>query len=235
MQNKIYLLGVFFMLLPFFLQAQTTGEVTYEVKIGHQEKEEEGIVARAQKQARRGASDLSFILAYNKNEAKFYLKDDLQNKNKDATIAAAVAEYFNPVYTNLKEKKYYFHSPKNPYDKNGKYFIENEMFEDWELKNETKKIEGFTCNKAVGNMDIEEGDKTIHKELIAWYCPEVPVSIGPLGYGGLPGLILELQVDEVLYGAKKLSLDKEVNIEFPIKGEKITEKEYLKKKLSERP
>ena len=34
------------------------------------------------------------------------------------------------------------------------------------------------------------------KVVTAWYTPEIPVSLGPANYWGLPGLILEININE---------------------------------------
>ncbi|MDO5616594.1 MAG: GLPGLI family protein [Cruoricaptor ignavus] len=53
----------------------------------------------------------------------------------------------------------------------------------WEITNEEKKINDFTCYKAVGEFR--------GREYVVWFTPEIPVPYGPWKLGGLPGLILE--------------------------------------------
>jgi GLPGLI family protein len=50
------------------------------------------------------------------------------------------------------------------------------------LENETKEINGFVCYKTEKKVvnRVEFLDLTI-----AWYCPQIPLSYGPNGYGGL--------------------------------------------------
>lgn len=94
---------------------------------------------------------------------------------------------------------------------------------DWKLPQETKLIGGYLCYKAI---NISSNNKK--KKPIAWYTPNISASFGPKQYFGLPGLILELEVYKKIYYAKKITLNfKEViKIEKPIKGIKVTEKEY---------
>ncbi|MDD7915629.1 GLPGLI family protein [Polaribacter ponticola] len=56
----------------------------------------------------------------------------------------------------------------------------------------------------------------------------MPVSFGPLGYAGLPGLILELEVYKKIYYAKKITINpkEEIKIEKLTKGIRVTEKEF---------
>lgn len=54
----------------------------------------------------------------------------------------------------------------------------------WNLKNETKKIGNFICNKAT--------IKFRGRNYTAWYTHEVPLPYGPWKFKGLPGVILEI-------------------------------------------
>lgn len=71
------------------------------------------------------------------------------------------------------------------YDKilNVTYNYEAETIVSWSFVNETKKIHGYNCKKAVG--------KYHNKTIIAWYSEEIPISEGPYTFKNLPGLVLE--------------------------------------------
>lgn len=70
----------------------------------------------------------------------------------------------------------------------------------------------------------------IPKEVMvtAWFTPQVPVRTGPGEYGGLPGLILEMNVDRTTILCSKIVMNpKEAeSIEAPSKGDKVTREEY---------
>jgi len=71
------------------------------------------------------------------------------------------------------------------YDKilNVMYNYEAEERTKWTFLNETKKIQGYTCKKAVGKY---------HNKIInVWYTEEIPISEGPYTFKNLPGLVLE--------------------------------------------
>lgn len=53
----------------------------------------------------------------------------------------------------------------------------------WNITKETKQVAGYTCTKATTNFR--------GREWIAWFTPEIPVSLGPWKLHGLPGIILE--------------------------------------------
>jgi len=97
----------------------------------------------------------------------------------------------------------------------------------WELKNETKIIGKYQCTKATTIKQINNRGEKV--KVIAWFTSEIPISFGPLGYGGLPGLILELEVIDRRYYTTKISLNSKevVTIKKPIKGVKVTEKEFI--------
>lgn len=63
----------------------------------------------------------------------------------------------------------------------------------WILSNEQKMIGEYLCKKATTRFR--------GRDYIAWYCPEIAVSAGPLKYNGLDGLILEIS-----------TMDKKLNI-----------------------
>lgn len=57
----------------------------------------------------------------------------------------------------------------------------------WKFENETRKIAGWQCRKAVGR---------IHDSIyvVAFYCPEIIPQGGPELFSGLPGMILGLAI-----------------------------------------
>lgn len=61
----------------------------------------------------------------------------------------------------------------------------------WSFHNDSKEILGYICKKAT-TIANKSG---IEQNITAWYTPDIPISDGPLDYSGLPGLILELEID----------------------------------------
>lgn len=57
----------------------------------------------------------------------------------------------------------------------------------WKLGKERKSILGYTCRKATCTYN------NLH--ITAWYANQIKISDGPLKFWGLPGLILEVEVD----------------------------------------
>jgi GLPGLI family protein len=59
----------------------------------------------------------------------------------------------------------------------------------WKILNQIKEVAGYICMKASTYDPVKE------QEIVAWFSTDLPVSIGPEEYYGLPGAILELSVD----------------------------------------
>lgn len=94
----------------------------------------------------------------------------------------------------------------------------------WKLTGNQKAILDYTCLEAelVGAK----------KKTIAWFAPTIPVSTGPDGYVGLPGLILAMDIDngKTTYTAQAVNF-KEIDtslIAKPKEGKKVTKQEFRK-------
>ena len=75
-------------------------------------------------------------------------------------------------------------------------------------------------------VDELEMPKTI--EVTAWFTPQIPVGHGPGEYAGLPGLILELNVDRTTLLCSKIVMNPKdlPTIEAPDKGTVVTQDEF---------
>ncbi|UPS92486.1 GLPGLI family protein [Bizionia sp. M204] len=93
--------------------------------------------------------------------------------------------------------------------------------ESWKIMNETKQIGDFTCYKA----------ESLNSNITAWFTNKIPVSYGPNGLTGLPGLILEATINRKLtfYASHIIIKDTSVKfIERPNSDKTIKEAEFLK-------
>ena len=93
----------------------------------------------------------------------------------------------------------------------------------WEITDETKTIGNFVCKKATAVYN--------NNKINAWFTDKIPVSEGPYIYGGLPGLIIELDNGPKIFAVTKIEQTKE-DFKFyipPTNGKTITQKEYDKK------
>ncbi len=92
----------------------------------------------------------------------------------------------------------------------------------WKLTGEQSEYLGFAVQKATAVQDTTM--------IEAWFSPEIPVSAGPELYGGLPGMILVLSIDDgqQTFSAKEINLDglEKGSIKAPKKGKKVSREEF---------
>jgi len=122
----------------------------------------------------------------------------------------------------------------------------------WKLTGETKVIQGYTCRKAtstetlvvgggmrirMGNSSEGSGADTANRPqprevtVEAWYAEGITAPVGPDSYGMLPGVILELNIDDGSMVYTAVEIKKEVekkNIREQRKGKKTTRDDYMK-------
>lgn len=188
------------------------GKITYTVKVGFDDwfssvpkDMQDAFVLETESKTyelkfSRNLSEFKLVKTFEKNDDSYYFRDTNEN--------------FALRY-------------QNDYDF-GKIIISHKRDHQWELLNETKIILDFVCYKALTTYEEIINGETRKHQLIAWYCPEIPISSGPFGHS-LPGLILEFQDRNVLYGASKIAFSEiDIVINRPSKGKQVTEEEYKK-------
>lgn len=107
-----------------------------------------------------------------------------------------------------------------------KYLVEDEMPKfKWKILNEIKEVAGYLCMKA--ETYDESKDQVIH----AWFTDGIFFSGGPEGYTGLPGMILELNINgaDAIITATKVNLsttESKLPIPKKMKGKKVSISEF---------
>ncbi len=94
-------------------------------------------------------------------------------------------------------------------------------------RNDDKKEEKPKEEAKKTNL-LDEIDLPKEITITAWYTPEIPVSQGPEGYWGLPGLILEVNDGKTTILCSKVVLNPKdkVQIKAPTTGKEVSQKEY---------
>lgn len=110
-----------------------------------------------------------------------------------------------------------------------KFLIEDSLRQTpWKLSGDTKEIKGYLCQKATFTR-MQNGKP---QNVVAWYTLDIPVSAGPEGFGGLPGLILEAIVGDAQSVITATNVEfralKKDEIKIPSGGKKVTEAEFRK-------
>ncbi|MEL7534866.1 MAG: GLPGLI family protein [Bacteroidota bacterium] len=92
---------------------------------------------------------------------------------------------------------------------------------EWKITGEQKTFEDYVLMQATFE------DST--RKIVAWFCPQIPVSGGPDAFNQLPGLVLEVDINdgERTFVATDVSLGELENpIEKPKKGKEISQEEF---------
>jgi GLPGLI family protein len=202
----------------------------------------------AYEEALKKSSEKIFILTFNKKEALYEVQKTLEQP-KPASGSVSVALTFSgegKKYINIQDKVKIIED-----DILGKEFLIVDPLDsfEWKLMDETKKMGDYTCYKAEVIIPVsaqkrkqygeylkqQETKPSLFKldepeetKIIAWYTPDIPVSLGPLNYWGLPGLILELSDGQTVVLCSKVVLGNKENsrIKVPNVGVKVSQDEF---------
>ncbi len=181
------------------------------------------------------------VLEFNKNQSLFTEKKEVninpsRGMRSNPKGPSLMINFPGNYYKDLTTKTYV-----NQKEFFGKQFIIRNTLKtiNWKKENEIKTIGKYTCFKATTRTIKENGVTT---DVVAWYTIDIPVQEGPGKYWGLPGLILEVQTEDVIYTCTKIMLNQTSSntIKIPKKGKKISSTKFEKlfvstlKKIKER-
>ena len=184
----------------------------------------------------------TFTLDFTKSESIYKEEQELDAPKGPSSNGSVMVMSFGGGGTDFLYKNISENRMANKKELMGKVFLikDNLVTYDWKLTGERKNIGNYSCYKAVYEVEEEEiqinmidGDvkeeKVIKKRsIVAWYTLEVPISNGPSNYGGLPGLILEVNDGDLTIVCSEIVLNpKEVKeIKEPTKGKIVTRKKF---------
>lgn len=170
-------------------------------------------------QAREASLEFDFVLQFNDSVSSFQLVDRMDNDVNmpgSAKIGLAMIGSSGEFYQNTKSGIWL----KTSETTGKKYTVQDSIDFDWIVTKKTKIINRFTCFKA------ELPENGTIKEV--WFTPQIPASFGPLGFGGLPGLIVELKRGTFVLSLVEISTNQPVNIKKPDFGKLISAEKYNK-------
>lgn len=166
---------------------------------------------------------LSFELLISNNQARF--RDISAMSTSESSHFDKLTLTFSGYLGEVYDSENFVYAQSTIIDPN--ILIKKTKITGWNLVDETKEIGGYLCYKATNVYIVVNPNKTFEHPVVAWYCPKLPYSYGPNGYGNLPGLILELQVRNVVFGATKIDLNSKQELSTTLlqKAKIITEQE----------
>lgn len=231
MKNNITLLFILFTLSGF---SQQSGEIIYSELVNTKPD-----MAKAEEQgwsqwAEMVPETMTFkkLLIYNDSISMYSNIKEEVDPNEPNMVKRMARRFSN------SNSQTYRNTPTEIYieqkDFMGKSFlIEGKAKETkWKMTGKMKIIMSYPCLKAVYSDSTET--------LEAWFTTEIPVSVGPENYGGLPGMILEITSKKNKKTLTAIAIDfkklDEEALKKPIDGKEVTREEYqqiVKKKMKE--
>lgn len=216
-------LSVFSLSLTFAAMAQIKeGSIVYERKINvHRRIKDDQLKAmlpefRTNKQLLLFSDSISVYKAVEEDNQP----DPFENSSGPGGVRKiAIGGQNNVLYTNFGSQKIIEQSELN--DKT--YLITDTVKQKpWKITEETKTILSYPCKKAT--MQTATG-----QEVIAWYTESIFTTAGPEKYNGLPGTVLQVDVNnsEIVFTALEVKNKVEKkDLKEPSKGKIITRADY---------
>lgn len=109
----------------------------------------------------------------------------------------------------------------------GKVYVVDDSLQppNWKIQNDLKDVAGHICMKATVEDTVKK------QKIVAWFAQDIMHPSGPERYFGLPGMILELDINNgaVVIAAERIEAKKLSNeLELPkkLKGKSISETAY---------
>lgn len=210
-----------------FAQDNSSGFVTYEQIFDYDfgnfnsNPAWEAYVADLPKQGKA-----KFVLSFNGNLA-FYEKDMSVESSGGQKLQNALAKgnYGKGPKTETQQVFYNFEKGKQTEQiefMTRHFLVESELTNPaWKLTTKRKKVLDYVCLGA----EMTHGDEVY----TAWFSSEIPVSAGPEGYYGLPGLVLAVEKNnEIFMLATQVDLSANpTNLESMLKeGKKMNRKNF---------
>ena len=160
------------------------------------------------------------LLFFNDKETKYINSDEKADPNDDGTYSGR-SEVF------VLQRNYEKNTRNDDIDILSKtYIIEDTLAKpEWKILNDIKDVAGHLCMKATTNDSIRL------EKIVAWFAMDMPLSGGPDRFYGLPGMILEVDINDggMLITADKIDIKSvvdELSKTKKIKGKKINSTQY---------
>ncbi len=220
----IRLLTTLLLLCPVMLIAQTEGRALYKKTVKMDPKRLERVPEEFRDRIPKEFTSESELL-YNSTHAIY--KRIASEQEGDSQMGRRGMRFRmgrqggqdDQTYVNLEENRRVEYMEF--FDK--KYLIKEELpAHDWKITGNKAQHEGMLVMEAT----TEINDSTTAS---AWFAPQIPVSIGPEGWSGLPGLIVRVEERGGMSITELSSIEdwsEEMSIDEPTKGKEMTREEF---------
>lgn len=143
------------------------------------------------KNTEREFENLEYELIFNKEISLFKEIEKIDKSNNTyLELAKTLSGYSGEVYVDIK--KQLIIEVKDVMGK--KYFLEKKIKDyNWEIDKNKVVVNGYDCFKATTILTTEGRNGIQDIEIIAWFTPEINLPYGPIGFSGLPGMIIQIQ------------------------------------------
>lgn len=189
-------------------QSTTVSMVTYKKVAVNDTKQQLPLQAKALiQQAHQRMESLSYTLIFTKDAAYYQEQESLANENISPVIdlmSKTMGGGRHNAYTDLKKGEVITERTLG----SDRFLVSSSIqAQNWQLHKETLQIGRYLCHKATKQVAKQTINGTKHTTLTAWYTLAIPVPFGAGGHAGLPGLIIETQMDGVKLYASDILLN----------------------------
>lgn len=220
------ILTLAFILFTLSLQAQNTEGIVYFTRTTYWTKMNNQLTYLSKQEKEKltymfaGKDDWKVytLLYFNENESKYVNSDEKTDESEG--YAWRKEEY-------IVNRNFAKNTMTDVFEILGKtYIIEDSLqVPNWKILNDIKEVAGHICMKAMVEDTIKK------QKIIAWFAQDIMSNAGPERLWGLPGLILELDINDgtVMIEASKIEfkkLNQEMALPKKLKGKKLNEKAY---------
>lgn len=174
--------------------------------------------------AKRHEDEVNLRLIFNKENAVFEMLT--ANRNSQNEFSHSLCSCEKTVFMSVPENKMRHNNKAQPVlgIRENQYLLTEDLYSDWKLHDEVKKINDYNCYRATRTITDSNGKIFL---ITAWYAPEFPFPFGPATYGGLPGLIIQIQKGSTLFALSKIEFDRKISQPIPdTKGETMNTETY---------
>lgn len=164
-------------------------------------------------------SNMSFVLKFNDSVAIY---------EEERKLPSSSINEYAKVFSGFKGPYFFKLNTGEVLRKSGKFLISKKHTDfQWNISNEKTIINELTCYKATTKLHLKGRRGEIIRPVVAWFTNDINLLVGPDGFFGLPGLIIQIEINNVVTTLTKIDFTNEMSSIEPPKFSKImTEKEF---------